>query len=49
MMMPPAMAAILNQLIRHPLDKPPETSSYSRYYLTGRVPPRDANTLRPLL
>ena len=49
MMMPPAMAAILNQLIRHPLDKPPETSSHLRYYLTGRVPPRDANTMRPLL
>src|SRR5580693_4721566 len=48
-MMPPAMAAILNQLIRHPLDNPPETSSHSRYYLTGRVPPRDANTGGPLL
>jgi polyphosphate glucokinase len=37
-MMPPAMAAILNQLIRaSSLDKPPETSSHSRYYLTGRV------------
>src|SRR5580693_7806592 len=47
-MMPPAMAAILNQLIRHPLDKPPRDQlSYSRYYLTGRVPPRDANTLGP--
>src|SRR5260370_20322688 len=49
-MMPPAMAAILNQLIRHPLAKTPRDQlSYSRYYLNGRVPPPDANTLGPLL